>query len=108
MYRNTADRFFFKHNYFPKRSKRAEKDSEKSDSIWAVVYNTAKNLGVSPDYVLNEMSYLNVLMYNSATPSYDIECSKTNEVEWTAEMDRIDANNPSNFKTENDETEIFV
>lgn len=54
------------------------------------------------------MSYLNVLMYNSATPSYDIEGSKTNEVEWTAEMDRLDANNPSNFKTENDEMEIFV
>ena len=66
------------------------------------MYNTAKNLGVSPDYVLNEMSYINVLMYGYATPRYDSRKDKKKE-EWD---DSIDANNPDNFKSDNDEEEF--
>lgn len=56
-----------------------------------------KNLGVSPDYVLNEMSYENLIMYGNATPTYDSE--KTEE-KWD---DSLDANNPANFSQETEE-----
>lgn len=43
------------------------------------------------------MSYLNCVMYTSATPMYDDE-----EDNWD---DRLDANNPDNFKDNSDEEE---
>jgi hypothetical protein len=46
------------------------------------------------------MSYENILMYTAATPSYNDE-----KDEWD---DSIDANNPDNFKNNNDEEEEFV
>jgi len=56
-----------------------------------------KNLGVSPDYVLNEMSYENLIMYGNATPTYD---SERTEEKWD---DSLDANNPANFSQETEE-----
>lgn len=66
------------------------------------MYCTAKNLGVSPDYVLNEMSYLNVLMYGYATPQYNFKKDKEQR-KWD---DSLDANNPDNFKSDSDEEEF--
>lgn len=96
-----TDSFFFKHNHYPKRRERTETNDERNDSIWAVVYCTAKNLGVSPSYVLNELSYINLLMYGHATPQYNPKSKE--EQEWD---DSIDANNPNNFKSNNDEEEF--
>lgn len=50
--------------------------------------------GTTPDYILHGISYQNLLLYNSASPSYDLE-KKSEEREWD---DRLDANNPDNFK----------
>lgn len=33
----------------------------------------SKSYNLTPDYVLNEMSYANVVMYSSVLPSYDDE-----------------------------------
>lgn len=63
------------------------------------MYCTAKNLGVTPDYVLNEMSYINVPMYGYATPRYDSKKRKEAD-EWD---DSIDANNPDNFNGSDEE-----
>lgn len=57
----------------------------------------AKNLGVPPDYVLNEMSYENLIMYGNATPTFD---SDKKEDDWD---DSLDANNPANFSQESEE-----
>lgn len=102
MSRTAAGRFFFKHNHYPQRSQRTETDKERNDSIWSVIYCTAKNLGVSPDYVLNDLSYINMLMYGYATPEYDY--NKKDEKDWD---DRLDANNPDNFKNKNTEEEYI-
>jgi hypothetical protein len=61
------------------------------------VLGMVKNLGVSPDYVLNEMSYENLIMYGNATPTYD---SERTEEKWD---DSLDANNPANFSQETEE-----
>ena len=50
------------------------------------------------DYVLNEMSYENILMYTHAMPSYDSD-DKENK-EWD---DSKDANNPDNFNGKDEE-----
>lgn len=55
----------------------------------------AKNLGVTHDYVLDELTYENMMMYNMATPSYDDE--KEEEVLFD---ESLDANNPDNFNNE--------
>lgn len=57
----------------------------------------AKNLGVPPDYVLNEMSYENLIMYGNSTPTFD---SEKKEDDWD---DSLDANNPANFSQETEE-----
>lgn len=52
---------------------------------------------MSIDYVLNEMSYENILMYTHAMPSYD---SDNESDEWD---ESIDANNPDNFNGKDEE-----
>lgn len=61
------------------------------------MYCAAKNLGVSPEYIL-DLSYINLLMYGYATPQYSLKDS--DEQPWD---DSIDANNPDNFKSINEE-----
>ena len=62
----------------------------------------AKNLGVSPHYVLYEISYENVIMYGKATPSY-------NDLKEKAWDPTLDANDPNNFiNNANNEEEIII
>lgn len=60
-----------------------------------MIYSWAKSLGVTPEHVLFEMSYKNLLLYGAAIPQYDDE----EEKEWDP---KLDANNPDNFKQGND------
>ena len=62
----------------------------------------SKNLGVSIDYILDNMSYENLIMYGYSTPSP--ENSKKDD-DWD---DSLDANNPDNFSGDNEEEEEFV
>lgn len=66
-----------------------------------MIYSWAKNLNTTPEHVLYEMSYQNLLMYSAATPHYDDV-----KDDWD---DSIDANNPDNFnKNNNDDEEEFI
>ena len=58
-------------------------------------------MNLTPDYVLYEMSYENLILYSRAAPHFDDEGEK--EIEWDESMD---ANNPENF-TDNEEV-VFV
>lgn len=60
----------------------------------------SKNLGISLDYILNELSYENLIMYGYSLPTYNSD-GETDE--WD---DSIDANNPDNFKDLADEEEV--
>lgn len=55
-------------------------------------------MNTTPDHILYEMSYENMVMYSAATPSYDDERDDWDE--------GIDANDPNNFKNKNEE--VFV
>lgn len=61
-----------------------------------MIYSWAKSLGVTPEHVLFEMSYKNLLLYSAAIPQYDDE-----EDEWDP---KLDANNPVNFRRQSDTT----
>lgn len=50
--------------------------------------------GLTPDYILYEISYANVALYSSIIPSYDSKKKKDNP-KFDASKD---ANNPDNFK----------
>lgn len=64
-------RRFFRAYRFPSRSKHAQEDKgDGNDSIWAVVSGTVKTYGLTPDYVLYEMSYANVMLYSAVIPEY--------------------------------------
>lgn len=63
----------------------------------------SKNLDAPLDYILNEMSYENLIMYGYSIPSY--EPRKKGEKEWD---ESLDASNPDNFKNSNDEEEEYV
>lgn len=41
-----------------------------NDSIWATVLGVSKNLGVTIEYALDEISYVNAVMYSRAMPMY--------------------------------------
>lgn len=60
----------------------------------------SKNLGLTPDYILNEISYENLIMYGYSLPSYD---GVSEQEEWD---DSIDANNPDNFNDFEEEEEV--
>lgn len=78
----------------------------KNDSIWAVVAGVCKNLTLTPDYVLHEMSYTNIMMYSSVLPSYeDYKNSKQSD---RPKFDASkDANNPDLFNN-SDQDEVVV
>lgn len=63
------------------------------------MYSWAKLFNTTPEYVLYEMSYENLLIYSCAVPHYDDE----KEEVWD---ERFDANNPNNFN--NYDEEVFV
>ena len=46
----------------------------------------ASNIGVTPDYILHQMTWENLILYGYATPTYDDD-------DWD---ESIDANNPKN------------
>lgn len=62
-----------------------------------------KNLGVTPEYVLHNMTYQNVMLFSHATPTYESkkEDKKGNKngTQWEWD-DSLDANNPDNFNDE--------
>lgn len=53
-----------------------------------MVYNVATTFFTTPDYIINNFTYDNLLMYSKAAPSYDDDSD-----DWD---DRLDANNPNN------------
>lgn len=63
-----------------------------------MIYSWAKIFGTTPDYVLYEISYENLIMYGCAIPRYNDE-----KDDWDPS---IDANNPDNFNSSNDEEEF--
>ena len=63
-----------------------------------MILGWAKNLNVTPEYILYDISHENLVLYTKATPFYDDE-----KDEWD---DSLDANNPENFG--NNEKEVFV
>lgn len=63
--------------------------------------STAKNLGVTPQCVLYEMSYENATLYGYATPYY----SYGDEQQWDS---GLDANDPCNFGSLKGDEEIYV
>lgn len=65
-----------------------------------MIYGWAQALHATPDYILHGISYENLLLYSQASPSYDTD--KKPEEEWD---ESIDANNPDNFKSKNDNDE---
>lgn len=62
-----------------------------------MIYSWAKSLGVTPEHVLFEMSYKNLLLYAAAIPQYDDEKDT-----WDP---KLDANNPDNFNNNTDSLE---
>lgn len=62
-----------------------------------------KNMGVTPEYALYEMSYVNLILYGAVTPSYDD--AETGEKGFDA---TLDANDPRNFRGEENETVIKI
>lgn len=60
----------------------------------------AKSLNMPIDSVLYDISYRNAMMYARALPHYDDE----KEEEWDAS---IDASDPNNFQSVNDEETIY-
>lgn len=59
-----------------------------------MILGVCKNLGVTPEYALYEMSYANAVMYNKVTPTYeDTKQEKSND-KWD---ESLDADNPDNF-----------
>lgn len=80
------------------RSKQAKKHRGSGDSVWGLVYNLSRIFETTPEYVLYEISYANLIMYGAAVPSFDDE-----KDDWD---DSIDANNPDNFKN-SDEDEFI-
>lgn len=52
----------------------------------------AKALATTPEYILHEISYANLLLYGKATPDYSIKPDKK-EREWD---ESLNADNPAN------------
>lgn len=61
--------------------------------MWAVVAGAAKALEQSIDYVLNEMSYANMLLYTACLPTYHKPDKEKEEV---PDTDIIRADDPKN------------
>ena len=52
-------------------------------------------LGMTPETVLYDISYKNLMMYGYASPNYDDD-ENDDKPEWD---ESLDANNPDNFKS---------
>lgn len=55
---------FFRSYRFPQRNK-SDEGSGDNNSVWAIVAGISKNYVLPFDYVLYEMSFTNVQMYNA-------------------------------------------
>ena len=56
-------------------------------------------MSVTPEYVLDKVTYQNLIMYSKVVPCYDDE-----QDDWD---ESIDANNPDNFSNSADEEIIY-
>lgn len=68
-----------------------------------MIYGWTQTFHATPDYILHGISYQNLILYGNAAPAYITKTAE--EEEWD---DSIDANNPDNFKTDEDEEEEFI
>ena len=66
---HAADGFFCAYR-FPSRNKSDEGGGD-NNSVWAIIAGISKNYVLPFDYVLYEMSFANVQMYNAVLPTYD-------------------------------------
>lgn len=81
--------------HFPDRDKPAADDEGGgNDSIWAVVAGTVKAYNLPIDYVLYDMSYVNMIMYGAVLPSY--RSRKDGDKGRNAGQDIIRADDPAN------------
>lgn len=94
-----AGGIFFRSFLFPKRSK-SDKGRGDNNSVWAIVAGIAKNYNLPFDYVLYDMTLVNVQMYNAVLPSYDSD--KTEEKKEDKMKDAINADDPNNKKAVDD------
>ena len=76
-------------------------DKDTSDSIWGRVVSWAKFFRVAPDYILNEISYQNLLLYTTAYPEFNTDKENGKNTD-----PKKDANNPDNFKDDEDEIDF--
>ncbi len=66
-----------------------------------MILSAVKGLGLTPDYVLYEMSYANLLLYSAAFP-VDEDTKESDKKKPLFDASK-DANNPNLFKGESDE-----
>lgn len=94
-----GDTRFFRNYHFPDRSQSAKENEGGglNDSIWAVIASVVKNYNLSPDYVLYDISYINITMLNLVLPTYD---KKKKESEFDSSKD---ANVPGRFNKNQEE-----
>lgn len=85
------------------RSKQAKKHSGSGDSIWGSVYNLSRIFETTPEYVLYEISYVNLIMYASSVPSFDDE--KKEDDSWD---ERLNWDNPDNFTDSDTDTDDTI
>lgn len=60
-----------------------------------MIYSWARNLKTTPEQVLFDISYKNLLLYSAATPQFDDEKDTWDKTK--------DANNPDNFGNANND-----
>lgn len=41
-----------------------------NDSIWALVASMSRTYHITPEYILYELSYSNLILYNAVIPTY--------------------------------------
>ena len=63
-----------------------------------MILGACKNLRVTPEYVLHELTYENLVMFGYATPIFDPDEHKKEE-DWNP---ALDANDPDNNKEQGD------
>lgn len=96
--------FFFRHNHFPARYKSVEEDDERNDSVWATVASFVKNFNVSFDYVLNDMPFVNIIMYNRTLPDYNLDKDKDKK----GTKNKRKSNKPNLLDLDNDEWNNYL
>lgn len=71
-WQNADYRFFYAY-HFPQRSESAktDKESERNDSVWAIVGGFLKQYpNITFNEALYEISFANIMLYNSVIPEY--------------------------------------